>query len=148
MGRRQDVEYTLLTLMIGAPAVIRGDGITVARVEAYYLPKHGAQPLLLETPGDIGELIDGLLHEPITHSIAALYCLERPFTPAGAPDHELYVAVERDLRGGALSFMDATGNWASLGAPNGRVDVRYYLTCNEREFPGCDHRICAGARTP
>ena len=107
----------------------------MARVEAYYLPEHRDGPEPLDTPEDIDALIDRMLNESILNSLAALYSVERPLMPAGVPDHELSVAVDAKAHVGALAFMDATGNWATLGSTDGHTDIRYYITGNEREFP-------------
>ena len=109
--------------------------MTMSRVEAYYLTEHEDDPMLLDTPEDVDTLIDLLSAEEIASRMAALYSLERPLTPADVPDHELYVGVNGDLEVGALSFMDATGNWATRGPACNGTDVRYCIMGSETEFP-------------
>ena len=104
-------------------------------VEAFYLPDQQS-PKILSSSGEIDAMIDQLLDLTILNSIAALYVVERPRLPSGGVDHELMVAVDQDRKTGALKFMDATGNWVTLGSSENQNDVRlYYLHANETEFP-------------
>jgi hypothetical protein len=104
-------------------------------VQAQYRPQHGDDPEILATPEDVDVLVDRLLGEDFDHTIAALYLVERPLLPAGVPDHEMYLAVDPQLKVGALMFMDETGNWASLGSTEGRTEIHYALMGNDTQFP-------------
>jgi hypothetical protein len=104
-------------------------------VKAYYKHEHDAEPLRLETAADVDGLIDGLLSEDYSHSVAALY-VEGRTNAAGAPDHELLVAVNNeDGDVGALRYMGGGGNYYSRGQAGGAKEVTYYYTGSDREFP-------------
>jgi hypothetical protein len=104
-------------------------------VKAYYKHEHDAEPLRLETAADVDRLIDGLLSEDYSHSIAALY-VEGRMNAAGAPDHELLVAVNNeDGDVGALRYMGGGGNYYSRGQAGNDKEVTYYYTDSDREFP-------------
>lgn len=104
-------------------------------VKAYYKHEHDAEPLRLETAADVDQLIDGLLAEDYERSVAALY-VEGRINAAGAPDHELLVAVNNeDGDVGALRYMGGGGNYFSRGQAGGDKEVTYYYTGSDREFP-------------
>jgi hypothetical protein len=104
-------------------------------VKAYYKHEHDAEPLRLETAADADRFIDGLLSEDYEHSVAALY-VEGRINAAGAPDHELLVAINNeDGDVGALRYMGGGGNYYSRGQAGGDKEVTYYYTGSDREFP-------------
>ncbi|MFG3686003.1 Imm1 family immunity protein [Micromonospora sp. NPDC047740] len=105
------------------------------RVEAYYRPQHGDKRELLVAPEDVDELIDSLLAGPIHQNLAELHSLERSTLPSGAPDHELLVGADQSLQVGVLEFMDASGNWTTVGLQEGRTEVRYSCVNHMTEFP-------------
>ncbi|MER7441505.1 Imm1 family immunity protein [Micromonospora avicenniae] len=105
------------------------------RVEAYYRPQHGDQRELLTTPEDVDLLIDALLAGPTHQNLAELHSLERSPLPSGTPDHELLVGADRTLQVGVLEFMDASGNWTTVGSHKGRAEVRYSCVHQMTEFP-------------
>ena len=107
--------------------------------QAQYRPVHGDEPEILSSPEDVDALVDRLLAEDFDHTIAALYLVERPLMPAGVPDHEFLLAVDPQLQVGALMFRDASGNWASLGAADGRTEVHYSLGKRHRVSPILRH---------
>jgi hypothetical protein len=104
-------------------------------VKAYYKHEHDAEPLRLETAADVDRLIDGLLSEDYSHSVAALY-VEGRINAAGAPDHELLVAVNNeDGDVGALRYMGGGGNYYTHGSNSADKEITYYYTGSDREFP-------------
>lgn len=108
--------------------------MTHGRVQAYYLPEHGDDPVLLQSSGDVDALIDALLASGPSENLAALHSLDRPLMPAGVPDHELLVGAHGDLKVGVLAFMD-DGNWVSYDPSDGRGEVSYSTMGNATEFP-------------
>ena len=104
-------------------------------IEAYYLSGHHDAPEILASPDDVDALVDRLLELPAATNTAARYLMERTTLSSGFPDHEMYLAVDADLRVGAIRFTDADGTWATLGNPDGRADVRYHLAGHETIFP-------------
>jgi hypothetical protein len=106
-----------------------------ARAEARYRRGHREQPELLQSVEDIDALIDSLLTGPANENLAQIFSLERELMPSGAPDHELLVGVDRNLRVGLLAFMDAEGNVVTQGASDTRVDPAYCITGHRTEFP-------------
>jgi hypothetical protein len=104
-------------------------------VKAYYKHEHGETPLRLQTPQDVDQLIDGLLAEDYSNSVAALY-VEGRLNAAGVPDHELLVAINNeDGDVGALRYMGGGGTYYSRGQAGGDKEVTYYYTGSDREFP-------------
>lgn len=104
-------------------------------VKAYHKHEHDADPLRLETAADVDQLIDGLLGEDYSHSVAALY-VEGRLNSAGVPDHELLVAINNEDGGvGALRYMGGGGSYYTLGAAMADKEVTYYYTGSDREFP-------------
>ncbi|GAA1118300.1 hypothetical protein GCM10009630_15030 [Kribbella jejuensis] len=94
-------------------------------VKAYYKHVHGEAPLRLETPAHVDELVDGLLAEDYSHSVAALY-VEGRVNAVGAPDHELLVAINNeDGDVGALRYMGGGGTYYSLGEAGGDKEITY-----------------------
>ncbi|MET9053364.1 Imm1 family immunity protein [Streptomyces bacillaris] len=108
-----------------------------ARAEARYRAKDGEKPELLYAPEDMDAVIDALLvgqEGPIRENLAQVHSLERETLPSGYPDHELMVGVDKDLQVGILSFMDASGNFVTLGTLEGRNDPTYYIQGHMTEF--------------
>lgn len=105
------------------------------RVEAYYRPQHGDKRELLAAPEDVNELIDSLLAGPVRENLTELHSLERSLLPSGTPDHELLVGADQSLQVGVLEFMDASGNWTTVGSQKGRTEVRYSCVGHVTEFP-------------
>jgi hypothetical protein len=105
------------------------------RVEAYYRPQHDDNRELLTTSADVDALIDSLLAGPTQQNLAELHSLERAPLPSGTPDHELLVGADQMLQVGVLEFMDASGNWTTVGSPEGRTEVRYSCVNHVTEFP-------------
>ncbi len=104
-------------------------------VKAYYKHEHGEQPLRLETAADVDQLIDGLLAEDYSNSVAALYA-EGRLNAAGVPDHELLVAINNeDGDVGALRYMGGGGTYYSQGEAGTDKEPTYYYTGSDREFP-------------
>jgi hypothetical protein len=104
------------------------------RVKAYFRKGHGDNPVLVSTDEDMDALIDQLLAEPFSNSIAAIYSLDRPLNAAGVPDHELYLAVNAKAGVGGLRY---TGEhtWFSQGTPSSRDEVFYNYMGNDTDFP-------------
>lgn len=89
----------------------------------------------MKPPHDVDQLIDGLLGEDYSNSVAALY-VEGRLNSAGVPDHELLVAVNNeDGDVGALRYMGGGGNYYTLGVAIADNEVTYYYTGSDREFP-------------
>ncbi|MFF6993296.1 Imm1 family immunity protein [Streptomyces sp. NPDC010273] len=84
---------------------------------------------------DVNALIDSFLAAPAFHNMAELHSLDRQLLPSGFPDRELLVGLDKDRQVGVLEFMDAEGGVVSLGAPNGRGEVFYFIVGNPTEFP-------------
>ncbi|WP_353963235.1 Imm1 family immunity protein [Streptomyces sp. NBC_01549] len=105
------------------------------RVEAYYRKEHAGNRSIICSAEDVDELIDSLLTAPAYHNMAELHSLERMPLPSGFPDHELLVGVDNNLQAGVLEFMDAEGNVVTLGSPEGRGEVSYFIVGNATEFP-------------
>ncbi|MEU4197673.1 Imm1 family immunity protein [Kribbella sp. NPDC026611] len=104
-------------------------------VKAYYKHEHGDQPQRLETAADVDQLIDGLLTEDYSNSVAALY-VEGRLNAAGVPDHELLVAINnQDGDVGALRYMGGAGTYYTKGVSHADTDPTYYYTGSGREFP-------------
>jgi hypothetical protein len=105
------------------------------RVEAYYRKEHAEKQVILDTPVGVDAMIGTLLAGPTSQNMAELHCMERPLLPSGFPDHELLVGVDGNLQVGVLEFMDAEGNVVTLGSPEGRGEVSYFIVGNATEFP-------------
>ena len=103
-------------------------------VEAYYRPEHGSAPVAVRTDNDVDALIDQLLTEPLSNSIAALYHRDRPLNPAGVPDHELYLAVYPPAAVGGLCYR-SDGTWYTKGQASERDEVFYYYMGADTDFP-------------
>jgi hypothetical protein len=104
-------------------------------VKAYYKHEHGEAPLRIQTPRDVDRLIDGLLAEDYSNSVAALY-VEGRLNAAGVPDHELLVAINNeDGAVGALRYMGSGGTYYSQGQAGSNKQATYYYTGSDREFP-------------
>jgi Immunity protein Imm1 len=105
--------------------------------EAYY-GTHGAEPAVLSTPADVDRMIDALLSNDWSDTVASVYLRERPLNAAGVPDHELLVAVNPDDKVGGLFYNGHQGEPASLYSKGASVKADsafYYYFGNEREFP-------------
>lgn len=104
-------------------------------VKAYYKHEHSQAPLRLETAADVDQLVDGLLAEEYSNSVAALY-VDGRLNAAGVPDHELLVAINNEDKDvGALRYMGGGGTYFSRGQAAGDKEVTYYYTGSDREFP-------------
>lgn len=55
--------------------------------------------------------------------------------PSGFFDHELMLGVSRELRVGAVTYMDETGNHVTAGTPDSRPTPAYHIVGHLREFP-------------
>jgi Immunity protein Imm1 len=89
----------------------------------------------LVSSDDVDRLIDSLLAGEEFHNLAELHSLDRELLPSGFPDHELLVGVSRTCPVGVLEFMDASGNFVTLGQETGRGVVNYHIAGNPTEFP-------------
>jgi Immunity protein Imm1 len=67
--------------------------------------------------------LDDLLTQPAGHSFATVYIRERPFSPAGFPDHELGTGV---LIYSGPNGRGAAGSYISHGPSPRRADSRVY----------------------
>lgn len=106
------------------------------RAEARHRQEHAENPMMIHGPEEADFLIDSLLESPVSHNLAQVHSLDRDPMPSGYPDHELMVGVDKGLKVGVISFMDAEyGNIATLGSPEGRVDVAYSINGAFTEFP-------------
>ncbi|MCA2216319.1 Imm1 family immunity protein [Jidongwangia harbinensis] len=105
-------------------------------VEARYRRGHAQAPALLRSPDDVDAMIDALLAGPEDENLAQLHSLERDTLLSGSPDHELLVGVDRTLQVGILTFMDAGGNWVTVGSPGSRDDVDYFILGHWTDLPG------------
>ncbi|MGZ0152005.1 Imm1 family immunity protein [Kribbella sp. WER1] len=104
-------------------------------VKAYYKHEHGDAPLRLQTPDDVDQLVDGLLAEDYSNSVAAMY-VEGGLNAAGVPNHELLMAINNeDGDVGALRYMGEGGTYYSQGQAGGDNELTYYYTGSDREFP-------------
>lgn len=103
--------------------------------EAYFRHGHGPSPVVVHTAGDIDTLIDELLAEPRSNSLADLYIRERPLNSAGFPDHELGVGVDAARGVGGLSHLGPDGTWYTLGARSDLGEVSYSYMGNDTPFP-------------
>jgi hypothetical protein len=104
-------------------------------VNAYYKHEHGGAPLRLQTSEDVDRLVDGLLEEEYSNSVAALYADGR-LNAAGVSDHELLVAINNEDKDvGALRYMGGDGTYFTKGQASGEKEVIYYYTGSDREFP-------------
>jgi hypothetical protein len=95
-------------------------------VEARYRAGHGKVPAILNTAEDVDVLIDSLLSGPPDENLAELHSTGRTPLPSGFPDHGLMVGADQEASVGVLEFMDASGNWASVGKSGSRQGVVYY----------------------
>ncbi|WP_350274736.1 Imm1 family immunity protein [Kribbella sp. HUAS MG21] len=76
-----------------------------------------------------------LVAESWENSVAAIYVDDR-LNQAGAPDHELLVAVDyQDKAKGALRYMGDTGAYITKGSGHDADTVLYYYMGSDREFP-------------
>lgn len=107
-------------------------------VRAFYNASHD-EPVLIRTPEQMDTAIDGLMGQPFSDSIAAMYSIARPTNKAGLPDHEFYIAVNpRDGVGGVMYSGEHDGDdgtWFSVGNVSQYDEVCYYYMGNDREFP-------------
>jgi hypothetical protein len=58
-------------------------------------------------------VIEDLLTQPAGHSFATVYIRERPFSPAGFPDHELGIGVDARTGSGVLIYSGVGGRGAA-----------------------------------
>jgi hypothetical protein len=98
-------------------------------IEAYYRIDKPDQPVIITSPGELDRMIDELLTQPTEYSGATLYVRQRPWSPAGFPDHELYIGVDVDSGHGVLIYSGAkgrgeAGSYVSRN-PAGRRDLRH-----------------------
>ncbi|MBT8225388.1 MAG: hypothetical protein HKP61_20935 [Dactylosporangium sp.] len=102
---------------------------------AYYLGGHRDQPAVLHGAEDVDTLVDALLAQPFSNSVATVYIVERPRVN-GLPDHELAVAVDSEGDVGGLWYLNsAAGTWYTRGARGERDEVFYCHMGEERDFP-------------
>ncbi|MBT8226775.1 MAG: hypothetical protein HKP61_17115 [Dactylosporangium sp.] len=104
-------------------------------VEAYFDQDHGEHPIVVRRDEDMDALIDALLAQPFSNSMATLYVAERPLNAAGVPDHEFAIGVDAEDGVGSLWYMGAGGGWYSQGARSQRDEVYYCYMGNDRDFP-------------
>jgi Immunity protein Imm1 len=103
--------------------------------EVYYNGSHRDHPVIVRTDGEVDALIDALLAEPFSNSMANLYIIERP-RPNGLADHELSIAVDADSGVGGLWYLNSVeGTWFSRGARSNRDEVFYCFVGHDRDFP-------------
>ncbi|WP_329041395.1 Imm1 family immunity protein [Streptomyces sp. NBC_00178] len=108
-----------------------------ARAEAQYRYEHGETPRILYSIDDIDSVIDDLLESTqglMKENLASIYSLDRVLLPAGTPDHELMVGVDRGLGVGLVAFSDAGGNFVSKGSSDTRIDPVYFQHGHLTEF--------------
>jgi predicted dehydrogenase len=103
-------------------------------VNAYYKREHGGAPLRLHTPEDVDRLVDGLLEEEYSNSVAAL-CVDGRLNAACVPDHELLVAINNEDTSARCATWVAPGTYFTKGQASGEKEVIYYYTGSDREFP-------------
>jgi hypothetical protein len=103
--------------------------------EAYYEHGHGEAPVIVRTDADVDALVDALLAQPPSNSVATLYIIERPHNTAGFPDHELGIGVYAVGGVGGVWYYNPGGNWYTLGAHSDRDEVYYFYMGNDRSFP-------------
>jgi hypothetical protein len=133
-----------MVLSGAVPALTRwpvGDAQGCA-VVVYLRHEHAEEPVVARTLADANRLVDRLLAEPYSHSVAALYAARRPPNRLGFPDHELRGQRRRRHRWAALhgrpgnlvqrrrhqpppaaTSRSATTTWA------GRPDIRATANC-------------------
>ncbi|WP_455757959.1 Imm1 family immunity protein [[Kitasatospora] papulosa] len=78
----------------------------------------------------LGPAADAVMKE----NLASIYSLDRGLLPAGTPDHELMVGVDRGLGVGLVTFSDAGGNFVSKGSSDTRIDPVYFQHGHLTEF--------------
>jgi hypothetical protein len=103
--------------------------------EAYFKEEHRDSPVIVRTDADVDALIDALLAEPFSNSMANLYIVERIPGPKGITDHELGVGVDAEDGVGGLWYLGDGDTWFSLGERSQRDTVFYCFTDHDREFP-------------
>ncbi|MFG3229570.1 Imm1 family immunity protein [Kitasatospora sp. NPDC048194] len=82
----------------------------------------------------IDDLLDG---EDDYSTLAEVYSQDREVTPSGFPDHQLMVCASKTLGLGLVSYMDANGNFTSVGSPETRTKPTYHFVSNMTQF--ADH---------
>jgi hypothetical protein len=91
--------------------------------------------MLLVTSEDVDVMIEALLAGPAFHNMAQVHSVERQKLPSGAFDHELLVGVDAHLQVGAVTFMDGSGNYATVGNSGSREDPVFHIMGHMTEFP-------------
>jgi hypothetical protein len=104
-------------------------------IQAYYRAEHGETPVIIRTADDVDALIDALLAESFSNSMAKLYVRERPSLIGDIPDHEFGVAVDAEDGVGGLWYLGDKKTWHSLGERGKRDEVFYCYVDNDRPFP-------------
>jgi hypothetical protein len=91
--------------------------------EAYYRADQPNEPVIIASTADLDTMIADLLGQPPGHTFATVYIRERPFGPAGFPDHELAIGVDAHTGTGVLIY----------SGPNGRRAAGSYVSHNPTE---------------
>jgi hypothetical protein len=91
--------------------------IATYTIEAYYRADQPSQPAIITSPSELDRMVDDLLTQPAGHEVATLYVQERPWSPAGFPDHELCIGVDARNGHGVVIYSGAQGR----GAPGSHV---------------------------
>ncbi len=99
--------------------------------EAYYRADQPDQPVIITSTADMDAMIDDLLTQPPGHTFATVYIRERPFSPAGFPDHELGIGVDARTGTGVLihsgpNGRGARGSYVSHNLAGRRADRHAY----------------------
>ncbi|MFD8285174.1 Imm1 family immunity protein [Streptomyces solisilvae] len=107
-------------------------------VEAY-LRSDEDDPFMVHSSADVDALIDQLLAAPSGRPAAILYVTQRPLDSEGNLDHALWVAIDGDGGIGGLHYWNMTKYpgvlFYSRGAMSRRIEVSYYHTGHELNFP-------------
>ncbi|MFE3500633.1 Imm1 family immunity protein [Kitasatospora sp. NPDC059146] len=107
-------------------------------IQARYRKGHGKNPVVITSLDEVDAFIDDLLDgESDYNTLAEVYSQDREVTALGFPDHQLMVCASKSLGLGLVSYMDANGNFTSLGSPETRTKPTYHFVWNTTQF--ADH---------
>ncbi|GIF17247.1 Imm1 family immunity protein [Actinoplanes teichomyceticus] len=106
-----------------------------AVIEARYRKEHADNPAMLSSVEDVDRFVDALRDGSAGENLAQLHSLSRPLLSSGCPDHELLVGVNGASNVGMLAWMDASGNFATLGVSEQQARGTYSIMGEWTEFP-------------
>lgn len=103
---------------------------------AYFTHDHGDNPVILRTADNVDTLVDAMLQETATNSVAALYADDRPLR-SDLPDHELRIAINAEAKVGGIRYAggDSDGTWYVPGQTSARDEVFYYYMGHDEGWP-------------